>query len=457
MPGMPLDKVGREYAAMLFHNRQEEILADQATEIQKVAADFGSRNMTRSGTFLSEKAKVMGIHVGLMVDAMAQSLVQAYEKSRLPFDAAALGEINAEVTTFAEAQKRNLRQAAANLAAGFPVPNLANALAGQMETQLMRVVARTLRELRIRHHEIVLVQQQPARVYAAATGKRWDVFISHASEDKDGFVRPLAAALEKTGLKVWYDETALVVGDSLRGKIDEGLAQSRYGIVVLSPSFFNKQWPQRELDGLVSKEIAGVKVILPIWHNIDFDGVNALSPMLAGRLAAKSSDGMERVVEAMRAAMTPEGRPDAQAPLKASGVQLQLSSARQAAQDSHVVRRLQVTIVNDTPERFLNYSFRVCLPAAVLSHWGARQSGEEERGDPKLRCFRFDQSGFGPIEPRSAKSLSTFDYCITCGGQGPDWAQPLIISEAVVSAIIWLNGKEYSDRKTIKELSLGGG
>jgi hypothetical protein len=75
-------------------------------------------------------------------------------------------------------------------------------------------------------------------------GKQWDMFISHASEDKESFVRPLASALKNTGLLVWFDETALTVGDSLRGKIDEGLAQSRYGIVVLSPNFFAKRWPQ---------------------------------------------------------------------------------------------------------------------------------------------------------------------------------------------------------------------
>jgi hypothetical protein len=134
-------------------------------------------------------------------------------------------------------------------------------------------------------------------------GKQWDVFISHASEDKENFVRPLASALENTGLRVWFDATALTVGDSLRGKIDEGLSRSRYGIVVLSPDFFAKPWPQQELDGLVSKEVSGIKVILPVWHNIDFEGVRTHSPLLAGRLAAMSSDGLERVICELRRAM----------------------------------------------------------------------------------------------------------------------------------------------------------
>jgi DDE superfamily endonuclease/TIR domain len=96
----------------------------------------------------------------------------------------------------------------------------------------------------------------------------WDVFISHASEDKESFVRPLANRLQEQGLRVWFDELTLTVGDSLRRSIDRGLAKSRYGIVVISPNFLRKEWPQKELDGLVAREIDGVKILLPVWHNI---------------------------------------------------------------------------------------------------------------------------------------------------------------------------------------------
>ena len=66
----------------------------------------------------------------------------------------------------------------------------------------------------------------------------YDAFISHASEDKQEFVRPLAETLTELGLKIWYDEFELKVGDSLRGSIDRGLVNSKYGIVVLSKNFF---------------------------------------------------------------------------------------------------------------------------------------------------------------------------------------------------------------------------
>jgi hypothetical protein len=117
-----------------------------------------------------------------------------------------------------------------------------------------------------------------------------DVFISHATEDKEDVARPLAEALRKLGLRVWYDEFELSVGDSLRRKIDNGLARSRFGIVVLSPSFFEKNWPQYELDGLVAKEVQhGQKVILPLWHKLSKDEVMRFSPTLADRVALSTS------------------------------------------------------------------------------------------------------------------------------------------------------------------------
>ena len=125
----------------------------------------------------------------------------------------------------------------------------------------------------------------------------WDVFISHASEDKESFVSLLARRLQEQGLRVWFDEFTLTIGDSLRRSIDRGLARSRYGIVVISPDFLKKEWPQKELDGLVAREIDGVKVILPVWHNIGAAEIGAYSPMLADRLAVSSSKGLDHVTD----------------------------------------------------------------------------------------------------------------------------------------------------------------
>ncbi|MBX2931554.1 MAG: toll/interleukin-1 receptor domain-containing protein [Chitinophagaceae bacterium] len=117
----------------------------------------------------------------------------------------------------------------------------------------------------------------------------YDVFVSHASEDKEDFVRDFVKCLQQHGLKVWYDEFTLRVGDSLRRSIDNGLKNSRYGIVVLSEAFFSKEWPQRELDGLFAREVNGEKVILPIWHKISKNEVLKFSPIIADMLALNTS------------------------------------------------------------------------------------------------------------------------------------------------------------------------
>lgn len=120
-------------------------------------------------------------------------------------------------------------------------------------------------------------------------GVGYDAFISHASEDKDSLVRPLARMLNKMGFYIWYDEFELKIGDSLRQSIDKGLINSNFGIVVLSNSFFAKNWPQYELNGLTAKEIDGQKVILPIWHEVTRDDVMKYSPALADKVATDSS------------------------------------------------------------------------------------------------------------------------------------------------------------------------
>ena len=124
----------------------------------------------------------------------------------------------------------------------------------------------------------------------------WDVFVSHAFEDKGSFVRELAHKLTEHGIRVWFDDLTLTVGDSLTQSISKGLAKSRYGIVVLSHQFFAKEWPQKELGGLVARERDGEKVILPIWLDVDLEEVANYSPPLADRVAAKAKDGMEKVV-----------------------------------------------------------------------------------------------------------------------------------------------------------------
>jgi hypothetical protein len=129
---------------------------------------------------------------------------------------------------------------------------------------------------------------------------RRDFFLSHAFEDKASIARPLGEQLKQCGHSVWFDEYELTVGDSLRQKIDRGLVDSRFGIVVLSPSFFAKPWPRYELDSLVTKAmIADRKVILPVWHHIGRDEIAGHSPKLADLLGVDSARGVEEVAAAL--------------------------------------------------------------------------------------------------------------------------------------------------------------
>jgi hypothetical protein len=132
---------------------------------------------------------------------------------------------------------------------------------------------------------------------------QFDVFISHASEDKANVARPLAEALKTLGLRVWLDEFELTLGDSLRRSIDRGLAESRFGIVILSHDFFRKEWPQKELDGLVAREDGKEKVILPVWHNLTREEAVKYSPMLADKLAASTAQGIQNIAEQIEKAV----------------------------------------------------------------------------------------------------------------------------------------------------------
>ena len=128
--------------------------------------------------------------------------------------------------------------------------------------------------------------------------RHWDAFISHAHEDKASFVHGLAEELSGRGLSIWYDDDVLEVGDSVRRAIDEGLRNSEFGVVVISRDFMNKDWTNRELDGILALE-HGPKRLLPIWHGVERTDVEKYSPTVAGRFAVRSAIGVEAVADAL--------------------------------------------------------------------------------------------------------------------------------------------------------------
>jgi hypothetical protein len=200
--------------------------------------------------------------------------------------------------------------------------------------------------------------------------KQWDVFISHASEDKETVVLPLCAALRRAGLKVWLDRQELHLGDSLREKIDEGLANSRFGVVVLSPSFMAKGWPRRELNGLMAVEESGQKVILPIWHQIDKQTLAEYSPILADRLAADTSRGIQEVASQIVA------------------VVVQRESGSPSVESPTLVRRL-VEVLDTDPNSSVIKEFLSSYPQIATRALGAQQS-EPVLWSVKMSDFALD-------------------------------------------------------------------
>ena len=144
----------------------------------------------------------------------------------------------------------------------------------------------------------------------------WDVFLSHATEDKAAVADPLRLALSDAGISVWIDESEMRIGDSMRLSMEKGLSMSRWGVVVISPSFLGKYWTQAELDALFSMEKVDRKVVLPVYYGITPAEVRGKHPILASRKAILWADGIDKVVAAIAAevgstpgSITPAARP----------------------------------------------------------------------------------------------------------------------------------------------------
>lgn len=125
----------------------------------------------------------------------------------------------------------------------------------------------------------------------------YDAFISHAVEDKIPIANELCARLEQAGLRIWYSGKELGVGDSIEKTIANGLHRSRYGIVILSPTYLSKNWTIREFYTLLAKEIEEHKVILPVLYNVTLDDLKQKDLMMADRFAVNADRGIDHVVD----------------------------------------------------------------------------------------------------------------------------------------------------------------
>lgn len=153
-------------------------------------------------------------------------------------------------------------------------------------------------------------EAKPPSLEYHSPAKEWDVFLSHASEDKP-YVRAVAAALVKRGLTTMLDEREFVAGRSLRAQIDGGILDSHLGVLFVTPHFLKKRWTREEFDAFFVLEENGRTKIMPIWLGVDAKTVASFSPILAARLAIHGNDDPEvtaaEIFKHIEAIFTSEG------------------------------------------------------------------------------------------------------------------------------------------------------
>jgi RNA-directed DNA polymerase len=119
-----------------------------------------------------------------------------------------------------------------------------------------------------------------------AVSMNYDVFLCHSSKDKETVVNHLEAALASAGVRVWLDAKQIAWGDNIVEKINEGLAKSKFVILVLSPAFVTSKWPVHEMNSVLSREItSGVPTALPLIVGTakEKEDILSLYPLLAAK------------------------------------------------------------------------------------------------------------------------------------------------------------------------------
>lgn len=116
-----------------------------------------------------------------------------------------------------------------------------------------------------------------------------DVFLCHAWDDRGGAAKELHDLLESRGVSVWFSEKDVLLGSSLLREIDKGLAKSRVGIVLVTPSFLSRV----RGEGIADKELSALlarDLLVPIVHNTTYEALRDVSPLLGSRSGLSTAE-----------------------------------------------------------------------------------------------------------------------------------------------------------------------
>ncbi|WP_269744517.1 toll/interleukin-1 receptor domain-containing protein [Pseudomonas fulva] len=118
---------------------------------------------------------------------------------------------------------------------------------------------------------------------------RRDIFLCHAWDDRKGAAKELHDLLEQRGVSVWFSEKDVALGSSLLREIDKGLAKSRVGIVLVTPSLLRRV----QGEGIADKELSALlarDLLVPIVHETTYEALRNISPLLGSRSGLNTAD-----------------------------------------------------------------------------------------------------------------------------------------------------------------------
>ncbi len=131
--------------------------------------------------------------------------------------------------------------------------------------------------------------------------KPYDVFISHAAEDKVDLADEIKQSLAQSGLRVWYSSDQLPLGENIRSHIGKGLRQCRYGVVILSQSSLKSPWIIHELYALMERREKNKTIIIPVRHYVTSEQVKQFAPDIANIYSLSTNDGLDKVISKLQA------------------------------------------------------------------------------------------------------------------------------------------------------------